>query len=79
MLLSPAFCGRHKRLYALQNHTFSNFRSLSQTVVAFLTYKAQHGIFNRILVKHKKIMRMESSLESLLPRKDLEVAKTILQ
>ena len=56
MLLSPAFCGRHKRLYALQNHTFSNFRSLSQTVVAFLTYKAQHGIFNRILVKHNKYL-----------------------
>ena len=56
MLLSPAFCDGHKRLNAVQNHTFSNFRSLSQTVVAFLTYKAHHGIFNRILVKYKKYL-----------------------
>ena len=29
---------------------------LSQTVVALLTYKALHGIFNRTLVKYKKYL-----------------------
>ena len=39
------------------------FGQLSQTVVASLTYKKLHGIFNRILVKYKKTSKWDHRLK----------------
>ena len=66
--------------YAVQNHILAIFeRYYHKLSVAFLTYKALHGIFNRLVNYKKSTIKWDHRLKAYYLVKFLEVAKAILQ